>query len=131
MRARAPRVCLLARFLACVCARVHVRARVGQLALPELGSLLASNGAAGCPALLSELLRRGGGFVAAAARQWTALRNLLSQSLPVFPDHREMYAPQPGDGAGRLPSDHHSVSGFYSIYLTGTKGPVGPAGPPP
>lgn len=85
---------------------------MGQLALSELGSLLASNGAAGCPTLLSEPPRRG--FVA-AARQRTALWNLLSQSLLVLPDHREMYAPQPGDRAGRLPSDYHSVSSLYSI----------------
>lgn len=95
---------------------VCVRARVGQLALTELGSLLASNGAAGCPALLSEFPRRS--FVA-AARQWTAIWNLLSQSLLVLPNDREMYAPQPGDSTGRLPSDYHSVSSLYSISFNG------------
>lgn len=91
--------------------------RVGQLALTELGSLLASNGAAGCPALLSASPR--GGFV--AARERTALWNLLSKSLSVFPNHREMYAPQFGNRAGRLPSDDHSVSSLSSIKSNGNQ----------
>lgn len=90
---------------------------MGQLALTELGSLLASNGAAGCPALLSASPR--GGFV--AARERTALWNLLSESLSVFPNHREMYAPQLGNRAGRLPSDDHSVSSLSSIKSNGNQ----------
>lgn len=90
---------------------------MGQLALTELGSLLASNGAAGCPALLSASPR--GGFV--AARERTALWNLLSESLSVFPNHREMYAPQLGNRTGRLPSDDHSVSSLSSIKSNGNQ----------
>lgn len=59
------------------------------------------NGAAGCSALLS-----------AAALRGSAVRPVLSEPLPVFPDHGEMYASEPGDGAGGLSADHHPVSTF-------------------
>lgn len=59
------------------------------------------NGAAGCAALLS-----------AAALRGSAVRPVLSEPLPVFPDHGEMYASEPGDGAGGLSADHHPVSTF-------------------
>lgn len=93
----------------------------GQLAAlcsARLGSLLASNGAAGWPALLSVSPR--GGFV--AARERTALRRLLSESLPVFPNHREMYAPKLGNRTGCFSPDYHSVSSFFfsPLNLTGT-----------
>lgn len=90
---------------------------MGQLALSaRLGSLLASNGAAGWPALLSVSPR--GGFV--AARERTTLSHLLSESLSVFPNHREMYAPKPGNCTSRLSPDYHSVSSFFPLNLTGT-----------
>lgn len=59
------------------------------------------NGAADCAALLS-----------AAALRGSAVRPVLSEPLPVFPDHGEMYASEPGDGAGGLSADHHPVSTF-------------------
>lgn len=46
-------------------------------------------------------------------RLWTPVCTLLSESVSVFPNHREMYASEPGNRTHGVSSDNHSVSSFF------------------